>query len=83
MILLSRDSDIDAPADPIFVDRQLFGFVALRTFQYGFLQPPGVSPINAQRSAECSRFVPAARVSSVEAVILDLANIEYCLFAIW
>jgi len=60
----------------------LKGLAGACGFEQNITQPPGVTTLKVERLAEYPGLVPAARMRWVQAIVLDLANIEDRLIAV-
>ncbi len=61
----------------------LEGFGGTRGFQQSIAQPRCIAPLKIEGLAEYPGLVPASRVRGIQTVVLDLADIEDCLAAVW
>src|SRR2546430_15959762 len=80
---MSRDLDIDTPADSPSVFLNLGCLAVACVFKQSAAKPSGVVLADAECLAENSCLVPATRVRRVQAISFDLAKIEDGPVAIW
>jgi hypothetical protein len=81
-LFVSCDRNVNAPALPKMVRRKLRPIPFANCLKQDRAEPCGVAAPNAQRLPENSGLVPTAWMRRIQAIILELADIEDCLRAI-
>src|SRR5205807_2854250 len=79
---MSCNRDINAPAPSESVRGKLSRILFANSLKQQRTQPSAIATPNAQRVLKNSRLVPTARVRRIQAIILELTNVEDCLLAI-
>jgi hypothetical protein len=80
---MSPDCHIKAPTAAPRVGFQLPGLVGARGIKQNTSQPPGVASLKVKCLVKYASLVSATRVRRVQAVVLDLADIEDRSIAVW
>jgi hypothetical protein len=73
---LSRNEQIDSPPASQRIGCEFSGFIVTQRVKQDFSEPSGVLSVNAECLAKHPCLVPAAWMYRVEAIVLDLTEIE-------